>query len=96
MPETGWYPETDQESVVVDLGETQEVKQIYAFAGWIDRRHSDSEVIREITIEVSDDNISWRRLGDKMELSEAVSYTPLDVYKRQGHYSAGAAVVSVS
>lgn len=80
VPETGWYPETDQESVVVDLGETQEIKQIYAFAGWIDRRHSDSEVIREITIEVSDDNISWRRLGDKMELSEVFHWkvTPVE------------------
>lgn len=59
VPETGWYPERAQETVILDLGDNQDVRQLYLYAGWIDRRSTDHEVIRELTIRTSQDGESW-------------------------------------
>ncbi len=61
VPETGWYPEYAQESVIMDLGETLPAEQMYVYTGWIDRRYSDQEVHRLITVETSLDGINWQQ-----------------------------------
>lgn len=84
VPEQGWYAENAKESVVIDLGEPHNLKQIYAYSGWIDRRSSDSEVAREITLEASKDGEEWELLEEKMELSDVWRWkvTEVDVRAR--------------
>ncbi|MGN1059097.1 MAG: phospholipid carrier-dependent glycosyltransferase, partial [Clostridia bacterium] len=59
VPESGWYVETAGESLVLDMGETQDVRQIYVYTGWIDRRKSDQEVCRNVQVACSADGESW-------------------------------------
>ncbi len=61
VPENGWYVEKARESIVLDMGELRPLKQIYMYTGWIDRRQSDQDVCRDITVEYSDDGENWRR-----------------------------------
>ncbi len=61
VPENGWYVEKARESIVLDMGELRPVKQLYMYTGWIDRRQSDQDVCRDITIEYSDDGKTWSR-----------------------------------
>ncbi len=49
-PETGYFPEKQGETVILDFGEEQQFSRMNAFFGWIDRRSTDSEVMRELTI----------------------------------------------
>ncbi len=68
VPENGWYCKDASENVVVDLGEPKDIKQVYAYSGWIDRRKSDHDVKREIKIECSIDGTTWTD-AEKMELA---------------------------
>ncbi len=49
-PETGFRPEAPGETVILDFGEEQEFDRINFFLGWIDRRDSDSEVERILSV----------------------------------------------
>ncbi len=70
VPENGWYVEEKEERAVIDLGQVCDLKQIYAYAGWIDRRESDSEVARDIDLEVSTDGTVWKKLNKDMKLTD--------------------------
>ena len=50
VPETGYAPETQGETVILDFGQEQQFSRINLFFGWIDRRSTDSEVERELTL----------------------------------------------
>lgn len=49
-PETGWYPEKNHESVILDFGTEQQFHRVNFFLGWADRRDADSEVERILTV----------------------------------------------
>lgn len=78
VPESGWYAENPQESVVLDLGSVQEVRQLYAYTGWIDRRQSDHEVRRELTVECSSDGAAWELLEESFTLEHVFNW---EVYR---------------
>lgn len=84
VPENGWYPESAGESAVIDLGEVCPIRQIYAYSGWIDRRNSDSEVLRDLSLEVSDNGTDWQTLSEQMELDTVWQWdvTQVDVQAR--------------
>jgi len=50
VPETGYAPEQQGETVILDFGEEQQFSRINLFFGWIDRRSTDSEVERVLTL----------------------------------------------
>ncbi len=60
VPETGWYAENAGESVVLDLGKIVPARQLYLYTGWIDRRVSDQEVLRDLTVAYSADGETWK------------------------------------
>ncbi len=68
VPESGWYVESADESVVFDFGETVPVRQLYLYTGWIDRRISDREVKRSVTISFSSDGETWDAGEELFEL----------------------------
>lgn len=49
VPETGYYPEKNGETILLDFGEEKNFGRINLFAGLIARRNSDSEVERVLT-----------------------------------------------
>ncbi len=84
VPETGWYPQKAEESAVVDLGSVCPVQQIYVYSGWIDRRNSDSDVLRDITLEVSQNGTDWETLEEQINLNTVWHWnvTEVDVQAR--------------
>jgi len=60
VPETGWYPEAAQESVTLDLGSSCDVEDMHVYAGWIDRRTTDHEVMRDLIVMTSEDGETWQ------------------------------------
>ena len=63
VPENGWYCAEAAEKVTLDFGEKKDIKEIYAYSGWIDRRTSDRKVKRVIMLESSDDGENWAGAG---------------------------------
>lgn len=68
VPESGCYIETAGESLVLDLGDVCNAKQLYAYTGWIDRRRSDQEVLRDITVAYSADGENFIESEQSFEL----------------------------
>jgi len=60
VPENGYTPETNGETIVFDLGEEVTINRVNLYAGWMDRRASDSDVRRDLSfafgIDVSEDS----------------------------------------
>lgn len=63
VPQTGWYPENANESIVFDIDSVQPIKRIYIHYGWMDRRKSDQSVKRDLTIECSKDGEEWEEVS---------------------------------
>lgn len=84
VPEKGWYPESANESVVLDLGETRDLKRIYTYSGWIDRHIESRSIERTFTIETSDDGENYETLSTNLELNKIFSWkvTELDTAAR--------------
>jgi len=58
-PQTGYFPKENGETIIIDFGEEKYFDRVNLFAGWIDRRDKDSEVLRDVSISfgnVSDRN----------------------------------------
>lgn len=72
VPESGYYPAENSESIILDLGEEQEIHRVNFFLGWIDRRESDSEVARILNvsfgINAGDEENAELVFGDETEL----------------------------
>ncbi len=49
-PETSYAPDTNGETVIIDLGDERKVERLNLFIGWMDRRERDAEVQRELKI----------------------------------------------
>ncbi len=49
-PQKGYEPYKNGESVIIDYGEEKDFSRVNLFLGWIDRRKSDSEVKRDLSI----------------------------------------------
>ena len=79
VPEKGWYPETQQESVVLDLGENCDINRIYTYSGWIDRHIESRGIERKLTIEVSEDGENFRKLETILELNKVFSYKVTEI-----------------
>ncbi|MBE7035719.1 MAG: phospholipid carrier-dependent glycosyltransferase [Ruminococcaceae bacterium] len=62
VPESGWYVNSAQESIVLDMGKEQPVKQMYVYNGWIDRRQSDQVIVRDFVFECSKDGEHWEQM----------------------------------
>ena len=58
-PETGYDVSGPGEEIVLDLGKETELHRINFFTGLIQRRESDSEVKRELTVSYSDDGVIY-------------------------------------
>jgi len=69
VPETGWYPTATEEAVTLDMGESQDVSQLYLYTGWIDRRSTDHEVLRKLEILYSEDGSVWQPAAEPVELN---------------------------
>ncbi len=74
VPESGWYVEKARESVVLDMGEVQDLRQIYIYTGWIDRRQSDQDVCRDLTLEYSADGENWTRVPAPFQLNSVFKW----------------------
>ena len=74
VPETGWYVERVGESVILDLGAETEISRLHLYAGWMDRRSTDSEVLRDIKVLSSRDGAHWESLGDSFELTSVFKW----------------------
>lgn len=79
VPDNGWYAEDAGEVVTLDFGEAKPVRQIYCYAGWIDRRESDQEVRRNIILETSDDGDTWTELEEFILLDNVWRYAVTDL-----------------
>ncbi|MBR4874510.1 MAG: phospholipid carrier-dependent glycosyltransferase, partial [Clostridia bacterium] len=49
-PQTGYYPKENGETIILDFGEEKYFDRINLYAGWIDRRDKDSEVLRDVYV----------------------------------------------
>lgn len=72
VPQTGFYPEENGETIILDFGEEQTVSRLNFYLGWIDRRDSDSEVERVLTFsfgnEIGDETQKELLFGDELTL----------------------------
>lgn len=73
VPQTGFYPEENGETVILDFGEEQTFSRLNFYLGWIDRRDSDSEVERVLTFsfgnEVGEEDHKELLFGDERALT---------------------------
>ncbi len=60
VPEQGWYVTEPNEQVVLDMGAVVPARQLYLYTGWIDRRTTDQEVLRDLAVQYSVDGENWQ------------------------------------
>ena len=82
-PETAYAPKTKGETVVLDFGQEQHFERVNLFCGWIDRRSTDYEVERVITLSLG---IDAAEEGEAEELvyGDAVTLDVRGVFRWDG------------
>lgn len=79
VPENGWYPESANESVVIDLGEAKDIKRIYTHSGWIDRHVESRSIERKLSVEISNDGETFEKLETNIELNKVFSWKVTEI-----------------
>ncbi len=70
VPQSGYYVSAPGESIVLDLGKPCEARQLYVYTGWIDRRMTDYEVQRSVTVEWSLEKETWTKAQTTLDMQE--------------------------
>ncbi len=77
-PQTGWYLEAGTEQAVFTFAEAPDIQQVYLHCGWMDRRKSDQDVKRILTIEQSADGETWTQAASE-EIKDVFHFWHFDV-----------------